>query len=203
MGRRGLLPDGLIGRKARAELHPGLRPPERLVPSPDEPREARRAGRLTAEGNGRPDRAYRRDRLTWATFAGLLAFGFLNAVLRTPWMPPADPFFAQGYVNYYYYGQFVMGVLMKLVGIYPALGINLAIPMLYALTFTAGASIVYNIVARSQWRRGSEHRVSRSGMVFGFLSGFLMLAIGNMHGAYELFMIWFPQQGAELDFEHI
>jgi hypothetical protein len=28
-----------------------------------------------------PPRPYRRDSLTWAAFAGLLAFGFLNAVL--------------------------------------------------------------------------------------------------------------------------
>src|SRR5213592_4640853 len=87
-----------------------------------------------------------------------------------------------------------MGVLMKLIGIAPGLGVNVAISMLYALTFTAGASIVYNIVAWSQGRRGSRHAVSRSGMVFGFLSGFLMLAIGNMGGAYEIFVIWFPSQ---------
>ncbi|MFL5734040.1 MAG: DUF2298 domain-containing protein [Chloroflexia bacterium] len=126
-----------------------------------------------------------------------MEFGFLNAVLRTPWMPPADPFFAQGYVNYYYYGQFIMGVMMKLIGVDPGLGINLAIPMLYGLTFTAGASIVYNIVARAQRGRGSEHAVSRAGMAFGFLSGFLMLAIGNMGGAYELLVIWRPDLAAK------
>src|SRR5207253_11515257 len=70
-----------------------------------------------------------------------MEFAFLNAVLRTPWMPPADPFFSQGYVNYYYYGQFVMGVMMKLLGVDPGIGINIAIPMLYGLAFTAVASI--------------------------------------------------------------
>src|SRR5207248_9255587 len=54
-----------------------------------------------------------------------MEFGFLNATLRSPWMPPADPFFAGGYINYYYYGQFVMAVMIKLLGVDPAIGINL------------------------------------------------------------------------------
>jgi YYY domain-containing protein len=122
-----------------------------------------------------------------------MEFGFLNAVLRSPWMPPADPFFAGGYINYYYYGQFVMAVLIKLVGVYPALAVNLAIPLLYAFTFTAGVGIVYNIVAWSQEWRGSRHLVSRSAMTFGVLGGVLMLAIGNMHGLFQLLMIRFPE----------
>ena len=119
----------------------------------------------------------------------MMEFGFLNSTLRSAWMPPADPFFANGYINYYYYGQFVMAVMIKLLGVYPALGVNLSIPLLYAFTFTAGASIVYNIVAWAQHRRGSLHTVSGAGMVFGFLSGFLMLVTGNMHGPFQWIMI--------------
>jgi YYY domain-containing protein len=127
-----------------------------------------------------------------------MEFGFLNATLRSPWMPPADPFFAGGYINYYYYGQFVMAVMIKLLGINPALGVNFAIPLLYALTFTIGASIVYNIVAWSQEFRGSKHHVSRSALAFGVLAGVLMLAIGNMHGIYQLIFQKNPELGAQL-----
>ncbi len=38
-------------------------------------------GDVSAGRGESPGRAYRRDRLTWAAFSGLLAFGFLNAVL--------------------------------------------------------------------------------------------------------------------------
>ena len=118
--------------------------------------------------------------------------GFLNATLRSPWMPPVDPFFSGGYINYYYYGQFIMGVLIKLLGVYPALGVNLAIPLLYALTFTAGVSIVYNIVAWAQARRGSHHTVSRAAMFFGVIGGVLMLVIGNMYTPYQGLTMTFP-----------
>ncbi|MDQ3928310.1 MAG: DUF2298 domain-containing protein, partial [Chloroflexota bacterium] len=127
-----------------------------------------------------------------------MEFGFLNAILRSPWMPPADPFFAGGYINYYYHGQFIIGCLIKLVGVDPAIGFNLAIPLLYGLSFTAAASLIYNVVAWSRQRRGSTHAVSRAGMAFGLLSGVLMLAIGNMHGLYQEIVIHFPALGQAL-----
>ncbi len=128
-----------------------------------------------------------------------MEFGFLNATLRSAWMPPLDPFFSGGYINYYYQGLFIVATLIKLVGIDPAIAFNLAIPLLYGLAFTAAASVVYNIVAWSQRRRGSAHLVSRGGLAFGFLAAFLMLAIGNMHALYQWIVITFPGFGRSLE----
>jgi YYY domain-containing protein len=127
-----------------------------------------------------------------------MEIGFLNAVLRSAWMPPLDPFFAGGFINYYYYGYFVIACLVKLLGIHPAIAFNLAVPLFYALTFTAGMSVVYNLVAWSQRRRGSTSQVSQSGLVFGALAGFLMLVIGNMHGLIQWIMISFPAVGEKI-----
>ncbi|MEA2573093.1 MAG: hypothetical protein QOH93_391, partial [Chloroflexia bacterium] len=137
----------------------------------------------------------------WHTFQGgekPMEIGFLNAVLRSPWMPPLDPFFAGGFINYYYYGYFVIACLIKLLGIHPAIAFNLAVPLFYALTFTAAMSVVYNLVAWSQRRRGSTSAVSRAGLVFGVLAGVLMLVIGNMHGLIQWFMISFPSLGGQI-----
>ena len=118
--------------------------------------------------------------------------GFLNAILRSPYMPPADPFFAGGSINYYYQGQFIIACLIKLIGIDPAVAFNMAIALLYALTFSGAACIVYNIVAWSQRRRGSANAVSKAGIAFAVLAGVLMLVIGNLHAVMQLVMINFP-----------
>lgn len=122
-----------------------------------------------------------------------MEFGFLNATLRSPWMPPPDPFFSGGYINYYYYGLFIIACLIKLVGIDSGLAFNLAIPLLYAFTFTGAVSIVYNIVAWAQRRRGSTHSISRAGLAFGLLAGMLLQVIGNLDGVLQLAVIKFPQ----------
>lgn len=134
----------------------------------------------------------------WHTYQGgekPMEIGFLNSVLRSAWMPPLDPFFSGGFINYYYYGYFVIGCLIKVTGIHPAIAFNLAVPLFYGLTFTAAMSVVYNLVAWSQKRRGSTHAVSRSGLVFGVLAGFLMLVIGNLHGLWQWLVIAFPAVG--------
>jgi YYY domain-containing protein len=127
-----------------------------------------------------------------------MEFGFLNATLRSPWMPPADPFFSDGYINYYYHGLFLIGTLIKLVGVDPAVAFNYAIPLLYALTFVAAASVVYNVVAWSQARRGSRSLVSRAGMSFGVLGGVLMLVIGNLAGFWQAVQIGLPEFGRNI-----
>jgi len=74
---------------------------------------------------------------------------FTNAILRSQYFPPADPWFAGGTLNYYYYGQYLTGMLMKLSGIATPVGFNLALPTLYALMLSITFSIGYNATGRA------------------------------------------------------
>ncbi len=120
-------------------------------------------------------------------------FAYLNAVLRSSWFPPYDPWFAGAVMNYYYFGFVLIGTPMKALGIDPSVGYNIAIPMLFALTGIGAYTL-----AASLSRRKDERAVAAGlwGMALVLLLGnwgeltflFKMLAeLGNLH-----FESWFP-----------
>lgn len=74
---------------------------------------------------------------------------YLMAAIKSVTYPPYDPWFAGGYLNYYYFGQIVVGTLIKLSGIVPTTAYNLVIPLLFAMTaagaFSAGLNLALSL----------------------------------------------------------
>jgi len=80
-----------------------------------------------------------------------MEFAYLNAIVKSPYFPPYDPYFAGGYINYYYYGLHLVSILIKLTGIVPQVAFNLAIPTLFALTVSNAFSLGYNLTRKYLW----------------------------------------------------
>ena len=99
----------------------------------------------------------------WNGGEKFMEFAFLNATLRSPNFPPYDPYFAGGILNYYYYGLYLVGLLIKLTGIAAEVAFNLAVPGLFALTalglFSVGSSLAEE--RRSRGQRSEGRTVNR------------------------------------------
>ncbi|MBT3943058.1 MAG: hypothetical protein HOF43_10125 [Chloroflexi bacterium] len=113
-------------------------------------------------------------------------FAYLNAVTRSAVMPPYDPWFAGGYLNYYYFGQFVVATMIRLTGIVPSVAYNLAVPMLFAMTVGGAFTVVHGLVERVQLRPGVAKKGAISAVVAGLTGALFVTVIGNMDGLIQV-----------------
>lgn len=127
----------------------------------------------------------------WHPFRGgekPMELAYLTAVVRSTRMPPFDPWFAGGAMNYYYMGWFLIAVPIRALRIAPEVAFNLAIPTYAALTAATAASTAHNLVALARRHR---HPLSpprtwrRPAIVAGVLGAVLLLGIGNLDGAHQ------------------
>ena len=83
-----------------------------------------------------------------------MEFAHINAILRSAHFPPVDPWYAGGFINYYYYGEYLVAFLIKLTGIPTEIAFNLAQPMIVAMLAAGAFSVAAAFgkrVTRSRW----------------------------------------------------
>ncbi len=123
----------------------------------------------------------------WHPFNGgekPMEMAYLNAVVRSTYMPPYDPWFAGGYINYYYFGQFIVASIVKATGITTEVAFNLAVPLFFALTTSAVFSLVYNLAEGTRRSLGT----AKSGawaIGAGLAGAFFVAVMGNVDGAIQ------------------
>ena len=101
-----------------------------------------------------------------------MEFAHLNSILRSAHFPPYDPWFSGGFINYYYYGTYLVAFCIKLTGIPSEIAFNLAQPTVIALLVSSAYSVAATIGRGRNDRHGSR--------LAGWLAALLLLGIGNL-----------------------
>ena len=111
-------------------------------------------------------------------------FAYFNAVLRSPYFPPYDPWYAGGIMNYYYYGFVMFGLPAKFLGIAPQVAYNLIIPTIFSLLILAAFSLGWNLRAEDaqpeQHASGALSRALQSPWAAGMGAAAAIAIIGNL-----------------------
>ena len=123
-----------------------------------------------------------------------MELAYLTAVFRSTTLPPFDPWFAGGYLNYYYWGYFVVACVNRVAAIVPTTAFNLAVPLFLALTLTGAFSLGYNLAAGVRQagvrQRNGDAASNRSRMLppllCGLAAALLTAVIGNLDGIVQI-----------------
>jgi len=109
-------------------------------------------------------------------------FAFLNASLRSPRMPPNDPWLAGHSISYYYFGYLVVALLTRLTGLPSGVGYNLGLAHTFALGLASGYALIYQLICL---RDGEAQGHSRRARLFAVLGGIALLLASNLEGPLE------------------
>lgn len=113
-------------------------------------------------------------------------FSYFNAVLKSTSFPPYDPWYAGGYLNYYYFGFVVVGAPTKMLGIVPAFAYNLILPMLFSLAGMGAFCVAYNLVAAGRRFASDDNsphatqRLAANPYAAGMFAALLFVVLGNL-----------------------
>jgi len=104
-------------------------------------------------------------------------FAYLNAVIKSDIFPPYDPWYAGGYINYYYFGFILAGIPIKALGIVPSIAYNLVLPTFFALSACAAYSVGFHLWKNKQDVR---ERAGVSPWMAGIITVVFVLILGNL-----------------------
>ena len=102
-----------------------------------------------------------------------MEIAFLNAILRSPQVPPPDPWLSGYTISYYYLGYFLLGMLTRLSALPATVAFNLGCAGWFALAAVGAYGIVYDLLARR-------------GALRSLFAPLLLLLTGNAAGLLEV-----------------
>jgi YYY domain-containing protein len=115
-----------------------------------------------------------------------MEIAYLTAVTRSTIMPPYDPWFAGGSLNYYYMGWFFLSVPIRALKIVPEVAFNLGVPTYAAMAATVAFTVVQSLVGIGARARAGAESVSRRPMLLaGVLGAFFLIGIANLDGTHQ------------------
>jgi len=113
-------------------------------------------------------------------------YGFIKAILRTEYFPPADPWYAGSSLTYYYGGHLIIAIMTLLSGVPSFIAYNIAGAMFFALTVLASYGLGYNLTQKSS---------------YGLLTALFVAFTGFLSGLLQFTAFVFPDLGIAVGYQ--
>ena len=121
-----------------------------------------------------------------------MELAFLNAILRSPTLPPNDPWLSGYSISYYYFGYVLITMIARLAGTSASVAFNLGVSLIFALGALGSYSVVYNLLSRQRLSRrvscqGQQIMASvKNARSHALLGPFFVLIVSNLGGLLHI-----------------
>lgn len=115
-----------------------------------------------------------------------MELAFINAILRSPSMPPNDPWLSGYAISYYYFGYLIIAMLTRITGVISGVAFNLTASMWFALTGIGAFGVAYNLLALIDEGKKLKGLIqSASNLGWSLLAPLFVLLVSNAEGFLE------------------
>jgi len=119
-------------------------------------------------------------------------FGFQNAILKSQFFPPRDPWLSGFSINYYYFGHYIASFLTYLSNLPSAITYNLQLANIFALSFTLSFGLVYSAIKSLKPNKNQSLAI-----ISGLIAAIVLNFAGNLQLIYHavtkgLTSYWYP-----------
>ncbi len=128
-----------------------------------------------------------------------MELAFINSILRSPTLPPHDPWLSGYAISYYYFGYVLVAMLARLAGTLGGVAFNLGGALVFALSAIGSYGLLYNLLALREREPASNLVLSRGegpatrntlpaprSPLPALLAPFFILIVSNLGGLLHL-----------------
>lgn len=109
-----------------------------------------------------------------------MELAFINAILRSPTMPPHDPWLAGFSISYYYFGYLMVAMLAKLTGVIGSVAFNLGFISIFAMAAAGAYGLAHNLLTLYL------PKARKTLLWLAALAPIFVLILGNAEGFLEI-----------------
>ncbi len=116
-----------------------------------------------------------------------MELAFINANLRSPTLPPHDPWLSGYAISYYYFGFLLVAMFARLTATTGGVAFNLGIALVFALSAVGAYGVLYELLRRREPQ--TTNRQQRSAVrsrLSALLAPFFTLIVSNLGGLLHL-----------------
>jgi YYY domain-containing protein len=117
-----------------------------------------------------------------------MELAFISAIMRSPSLPPNDPWLSGYAISYYYFGYVILAMFARMAGTSAGVAFNLGISLIFALSVLGSYSVLFNLLNHRHQEAGTQGEILHSlrCRIQALLGPFFVLIVSNFGGLLHI-----------------
>lgn len=115
-----------------------------------------------------------------------MEMAFINGILKSPSMPPIDPWLSDYSISYYYFGYLISALLIRVSGVVSSVGYNLVSASWFGLTALGAYGVAWDLLVGKKEKGQANETVSNRTYSLALIAPLMILIVSNWFGILDI-----------------